>query len=139
MIALNDQDYKYAIQTFSNVYIGGRLNCDELCELDDVPSKFKDIACRVLKKEMGISCLEEYLMQMDEDCNTAQVLQQMQVIFKISFLQQKIDKTGKEISSYETKDYTYVKFMQLDRPDFINRVIIQELSFKKRHLMSVHM
>ena len=47
-----EEDYKYAIQDFSNVYLGARMTYQDLADYDGVPCKIKDAVYRIFLKEV---------------------------------------------------------------------------------------
>lgn len=137
---LSEQDFKYVIQDFSQVYIGARYSYEELVDSDDTPGRFQDAICRVFYKEVSPdTTIWEHLLALKEDSLGYLAFSQLRIHIKITALRENMDKKGKKKASYETKDLSLQEFMADERikqePD---QYLIQEISFKKRHLMMMH-
>lgn len=140
MIQLNEYDYKYVIQDFSNYYIGARFSYKELSENDNTPGRFKDALYRVFYKETDQNMtIGEHLFLLNESSMCYLAFSQLRIRIKVTCLMQKEDKKGNIKESYETKDYTLDEFLKEKQnwEDF-DQYLIQEISFKKRHLMMMH-
>lgn len=140
MIQLNEYDYKYVIQDFSNYYIGARFSYRELAENDNTPGRFKDALYRVFYKETDQDMtIGEHLFQLNENSMCYLAFSQLRIRIKVTYLMQKEDKKGNFKESYETKDYSLDEFLKEKQnwKDF-DQYLIQEISFKKRHLMMMH-
>lgn len=136
-----EEDYKYAIQDFSNVYLGARMTYQDLADYDGVPSKIKDAVYRIFFKEVsGDVTIAEHFMQLKEDSLSFMAYQQMRVSIKVISLVLKTDKKGKTKETYDIKDYSLQDFMSDEEihnhPD---QFMIQEISFKKRNMMLLHL
>lgn len=136
-----DEDYKYAIQDFSNVYLGARMTYQDLADYDDVPCKIKDAVYRIFLKEVSPDMtIADHLMQIKEDSLSFMAYQQMRVVVKVISLVLKTDKKGKTKETYDIKDYSLQDFMADEEihnhPD---QFMIQEISFKKRNMMLLHL
>lgn len=138
---LREEDYKYAIQDFSNVYLGARMTYQDLADYDGVPSKIKDAVYRIFFKEVSPDVtVAEHFMQLKEDSLSFMAYQQMRVSIKVISLVLKTDKKGKTKETYDIKDYSLQDFMSDEEihnhPD---QFLIQEISFKKRNMMLLHL
>lgn len=138
---LREEDYKYAIQDFSNVYLGARMTYQDLADYDGVPSKIKDAVYRIFFKEVSPDVtVGEHFMQLKEDSLSFMAYQQMRVSIKVISLVLKTDKKGKTKETYDIKDYSLQDFMSDEEihnhPD---QFLIQEISFKKRNMMLLHL
>lgn len=136
-----EEDYKYAIQDFSNVYLGARMTYRDLADYDGVPCKIKDAVYRIFLKEVsGDMTIAGHLMQIKEDSLSFMAYQQMRVSIKVISLVLKTDKKGKIKETYDIKDYSLQNFMSDEEihnhPD---QFMIQEISFKKRNMMLLHL
>lgn len=140
MIQLNENDYKYAIQDFSSYYFGARYSYKELAENDNTPGRFKDALYRVFYKETDPDMtVGEHLLRLNDDSMCYLAFSQLRIRIKVTSLIQKKDKKGNFKESYETKDYSLDDFLKekqnWEDPD---KYLIQEISFKKRHLAMMH-
>jgi hypothetical protein len=137
---LNEQDYKYVIQDFSNIYIGARFTYAQLVENDDTPGRLKDTIYRIFYKEVSPEIsVGEHLLSLQENSVCYLAYAQLRLQIKVTCLVQKEDKKGNFKEEYETRDYSLADFMKQEdirkNPD---RYLIQEISFKKRYLMMMH-
>lgn len=140
MIRLNEDDYKYVIQDFSNYYIGARFSYKELAENDNTPGRLKDALYRVFYKEVDQDMtLEEHLFHLNESSMCHLAFSQLRIRIKVTSLTLKEDKKGNLKESYETKDYSLDEFLkEKENWEDFDQYLIQEISFKKRHLMMMH-
>lgn len=140
MIQLGPDDYKYVIQDFSNVYVGANYTYGELVDSDDTPSRLADVVCRIFYREVDAQTkIADHLQAIKEDSACYMAFSQLRIQIKVTFVVNVQDKSGNCKEEYETKDYSLDAFMKevriQDNPD---GYLIQELSFKKRHLMMMH-
>lgn len=140
MTALNENDYKYVIEDFSNYYIGARLSYQELADDENTPGRLKDAVYRTFFKEISPSVtIGEHLLTLDDSSVCRMAYSQLRIRVKVTTLLQKTDKKGKLKEVYETKDYSLDEFLKQEEikenPD---QYLIQEICFKKRHLMMMH-
>lgn len=140
MIQLNENDYKYVIQDFSNYYIGARFSYKELAENDNTPGRFKDALYRVFYKETDQNMtIGEHLLQLNDSSMCYLAFSQLRIRIKVTALIQKADKKGNLKETYETKDYSLDDFLkEKENWEDPQQYLIQEISFKKRHLMMMH-
>lgn len=137
---LQDEDYKYAIQDFSNVYLGARMTYQDLADYDDVPCKIKDAVYRIFFKEVSPdTTIAEHLLALKEDSVSYMAYKQLRISIKVICLIRKTDKKGKMKETYDIKDYSLRDFMNNEElhahPD---RYMVQEISMKKRNMMLLH-
>ena len=123
-LEFQDEDYKYALQDFSNVYLGARMTYQDLADYDDVPCKIKDAVYRIFLKEDSVSYM---------------AYKQLHISIKVICLIRKTDKKGKMKETYDIKDYSLRDFMNNKElhahPD---QYMVQEISMKKRNMMLLH-
>lgn len=136
-----EEDYKYAIQDFSNVYLGARMTYQDLADYDGVPCKIKDAVYRIFLKEVSPDMtIADHLMQIKADSLSFMAYQQMRVAIKVISLVLKTDKKGKTKETYDIKDYSLQDFMaDEDIRNHPDQFMIQEISFKKRNMMLLHL
>lgn len=141
MTALNENDYKYLIEDFSNYYIGARLSYQELADNENTPGRLKDALYRTFFKEIDPSVtIEEHLRGLEDTSPCRLAFFQLRIRIKVTSLQQKADKKGNLKEVYETTDYSLEDFLKQEQiRENPQAYLIQEISFKKRHLMMMHM
>lgn len=140
MTDLNENDYKYVIQDFSSYYIGARLSYGELAENENTPGRFKDAVYRIFLKETDPAMtIGEHLISLEETSMCCLAFSQLRIRIKVTALIQKPDKKGNLKEVYETKDYSLDEFLkQKEIKENPEQYLIQEICFKKRHLMMMH-
>lgn len=140
MLTFNTEDYKYSIQDFSNVYLGGRLTYQELADREDVPGKIKDAVYRIFLKEISPELtIGEHLFRIKKDSQSYLAYHQIKINIKVICLELKPDKNGKIKDVYDSRDYSLDDFLSaeevMQNPEIY---MVQEISFKKRNLMLLH-
>ena len=136
---MQDNAYKYVIQDFTNVYIGALFTFEELIASDDCPVRFKDFTIRVICKDGGKErTISDMLLDLTDDSEIFGPLEKLKLKIKVTHLLKSLDKHGKETNTYETKELSVREFVDddyiHDEPD---KFLIQEISFKKRHLTTM--
>lgn len=140
MLEFNAEEYKYAMQDFSNVYLGARMTYQDLADHDDVPGKIKDAVYRIFLKEVSPDLsIGEHLLRLEDTSVSYMAYAQMRINVKVIFLVLKTDKKGKIKETYDIKDYSLADFMKdeeiKNHPD---QIMVQEISIKKRNMMLLH-
>ena len=139
MIQLRENDFKYVIQDISHVYIGVRMNYEEVGEHYDTPARLKSAIYRCIMEETPLDTLIcDHLPAIEKGSKSYYVYHQLGAKIKVGFFVKKVDKKGREREEYVGKKYSFDDFIQekkLHDPE--NHYIIQEISFSKRKLMSL--
>lgn len=140
MTTLNENDYKYVIEDFSNYYIGARLSYQELADNGNTPGRLKDAVYRIFFKETDPSMtIGEHLRGLGDASVCRMAFSQLHIRIKVTALVQKEDKKGNLKEIYETKDYSLDEFLKQEEiKENPEQYLIQEICFKKRHLMMMH-
>lgn len=133
-----DQSFKYVIQSFSDVYFGGRLTYEELEAADDTPLQLKKIINRVIRSEVPKTTrIEDHLIQLTEDSDSYTMYEQMKVKIEVDFFDVvKEDAKGKkehQSKSYSIKELVHAKELHGERRNFV----IREIYLKKLRLSFV--
>lgn len=133
-----DQDFKYVIQNFSNIYVGGRMTYEELAEADDAPLQLKKVVQRIIKREVPLqTMLCEHLLNLQEDSDSYLFFKQAKIGIEVVFLHE-VEKKKKKQTEYESKTYTFDQFVKAQELHGENRdFIIREVLFKKLKLASI--
>lgn len=133
-----DQDFKYVIQDFSNVYLGGRLTYEELVEADDAPLQLKQIVHRVIKKEVPITTvIQEHLLSLSEDSESFLMFKQLKIKVEVVF-SVLVKKGLREKEEYKSQTYTLEELMHAEELHGEKRnFLIREVRFKKLRLATV--
>ena len=136
---MDDNAYKYVLQDFTNVYIGALFTSEELIASDDCPVRFKDFVIRVICKDGDRNMtISERLLEIKENDEVYSQLQKLKLKIKVTHLLKSLDKHGNEKDTYETKELSIEDFVKDDYVhDEPGEFLIQEISFKKRHLTAM--
>lgn len=139
-MTLQENDYKYVLQTFGDIYIGTRYTYEELAAADAAPGKIKDAIYRVFMKDVGLdTTIQEHLLHLDEKSVSYMAYAQMRTMIKITKEVEKTDRKGNVKKVYETKDISLQDFMEhADLHANPDRYLIQEIIIKKRNMMLLH-
>ncbi|MBE5869818.1 MAG: hypothetical protein E7294_00940 [Lachnospiraceae bacterium] len=139
MIKLRENDFKYVIQDISHVYIGARMNYEEVGEHYDTPARLKSAIYRCIMEETPIETLIcDHLLAIKKGSKSYYVYHQLGAKIKVGYFVKKVDKKGREQEEYISRKYSFDDFMEeqsLWEKD--NDYIIQEIYFSKRKLMSL--
>ena len=136
---MDDNAYKYVLQDFTNVYIGALFTFEELIASDDCPVRFKDFVIRVICKDKDKSrTISDELLEIRENDEVYLQFQKLKLKIKVTHLLKSLDKHGNEKDTYETKELKIEDFVKDDYVhDEPGEFLIQEISFKKRHLTAM--
>lgn len=135
-----EQDFKYLIQSFSDVYIGARLTYEEAAEHVDMPGKLKTAIYRMvygneISKEESIG---EHLLRVQEKDMGYLFYSQLKIKIKVLFLQKVVDKKGIEKEKVCEKVYSMEQFVHDEQlREQKDSFVIQEIFFKKLHLSAL--
>ena len=135
----SDQDFKYVLQDFSNVYIGARLTYRQLTEQSDTPQRLSSaIFLYVFQNGLQDVRICDHLMQIEEKTMPCMIYMQLKAQIKVVEPVKKINKKGQESIEYKTRTYTAGEFIKnKELRQRIQPEQISEISFKKLHLMSL--
>lgn len=135
-----DRDFQYVLQDFSNVYIGARLTYRQLTEQDDTPQRLSSAIFQYLYKE-GLEDVRicDHLMSIQEETASCLIYAQLKAQVKVIQPVVKTDRRGQEIVEYKQQTYPVADFVQNKAlREQVQPEQIIEVTFKKLHLMSLH-
>lgn len=138
MIETTDQDFKYVIQNFSSIYVGGRMTYGELADNDDTPLQLKKAIQRVIKREVPLQTMIcHHLLNLPKDSDSFLLYQQAKISIEVVFLRE-VESKNKRHTEYKSKTYTFEQFvnaeeLHAEHEDFL----IREVLFKKLKLASI--
>ncbi|MBO6015021.1 MAG: hypothetical protein J6P60_00340 [Lachnospiraceae bacterium] len=130
------QDFKYIIQDFSNIYFGGRATYEELADWDDTPLQFKRTIRRVIKREVPLdTVVEDHLLCLDEDSDSYLLYSQLKACIEVVFDE---TQSGSHGAEYRSRSYTIEEFLRAEELHVLPRnFLVREVHFKKLRLLSV--
>lgn len=134
-----EQDFKYVMQNFSNVYIGARCTYEEAAEHMDMPGRLKTAIYRMVYS--GEITREEtiasHLLRLEKKDMGYLFYSQLKLQVKVLFLKRVMDKKGVEKETACEKIYSIEQFVedeQLKEQEQKDKMVVQEIFFKKLHL-----
>lgn len=137
-----DQDFKYAIEDLTNVYIGARWSYAEMLDQADIPHKFKIIVSRIILTEVAQDTTpENHIFYMTKDSGSYRAYKQMKARFRMSVWRDASERTakrGKAKSGYESREYPIdeiIDSVELHRKK--DTIIVEEIHISKLGLAGV--
>lgn len=132
-----EQDFKYIIQSFSEVFIGARLTYEEAAEHEDMPGKLKSAIYRLIYSEdVGREeTIGSHLLRLQEKDMAYLFYSQLKIKIKVLFPKTVVNKKGIEKEIAKEKLYTIKEFVQ-DKTlkEAQETFVIQEIFFGKLYL-----
>lgn len=132
-----EQDFKYIIQSFSDVFIGARFTYEEAAEHVDMPGKLKSAIYRMIysddvKREETIGA---HLLRLQEKDMGYLFYSQLKIKIKVLFPKTVVNKKGVQKETAIEKIYTVKEFVSDEKlKGKQEEFIVQEISFSKLHL-----
>ena len=100
-----DNDFKYVLQDFSNIYIGARSSYGELAENEDLPHKLREVIVRIFLTETAEDTTpENHLFYLRKDSASYRALKKMKARFRMSVWEEADGKKRKK-SGYVNREY----------------------------------
>ena len=100
-----DNDFKYVLQDFSNIYIGARSSYGELAENEDLPHKLREVIVRIFLTETTEDTTpENHLFSLTKDSASYRALKKMKARFRMSVWEEADGKKRKK-SGYVNREY----------------------------------
>ena len=119
-----NQDFKYVLQDFGNIYIGARYSYEEMLKSEEIPYKWKAIIRHYLLKETSPeTTMENHIFFMKEDDFAYETFQELKASFKMS-------------GHYESREYKISEIVQSEELHRkMDTIIVEELHLTKLALM----
>lgn len=135
----NENDFKYVLQDFSNVYLGARLTYGELVQAEDTPQRLCSAVYQYIYKEADAGTrICDHILSMKEGSSSYLVFSQLKGQIKVVFQETITDKKGKEKTQYTAKTYSISDIVSSEElRNSISPDQITEYTFKKLHLVSL--
>ena len=128
-----NQDFKYVLQDFGNIYIGARYSYEEMLKSEEIPYKWKAIIRHYLLKETSPdTTMENHIFFMKEDDFAYETFQELKASFKMSVWIEADGKRHKH-GHYESREYKISEIVQSEELHRkMDTIIVEEL-----HLLSL--
>lgn len=131
------EDYKYAMQDLSNLYIGAKYTMDEILEEENISFKFRMVTERyILPESDREDTLETHLYYLDPKSFIVKIYKQLKAKVKVSVIEEKKSADGSGRKSYCTRVMTPEELSAVPVAEKEQKgMVIQELSINKLALM----
>lgn len=135
----NENDFKFVIQNFSDIFIGLRMTYTELADAEDTPQKLKTAVYMYVLPEAGEDIrICDHILTVDESSKTYDVFSRLKGKFKVMLPVEITDRKGKTRTEYRENLLTMKEIVS--NPDLkkqINPDYMLEYKFSKLHLGSL--
>lgn len=134
---MENNDFKYIIQDFNNIYIGARWTYQEMTEHKDIPFKWKAVIAHYLSKDADLNMkFEDHLFAMTEHDFSYQTYLQLKAKVKVSVWETKKGLFGTK-SGYVSKEYSIADIITNQQlHECREHIIVEELRLSKMSLMT---
>lgn len=134
-----ENDYKFVMQNFSDIFIGLRLTYKELADAEDTPQKLKTAIYMYIMSEAGENIrICDHILSIDENSKTYDVFSRLKGKFKVMIPVQITDRKGKTRTEYREKNLTIKELVgDEELKKQINPDYMMEYKFSKLHLGSL--
>lgn len=139
MTAGYDNDFKFVMQNFSDVFIGLRLTYRELAEAEDTPQKLKTAVYQYILSEAGEDTrICDHVLKMTDESKAYMVFSQLKGKFKVMLPVEITDRKRKTRTEYREKILTVAELVGDEKlKEQINPDYMMEFKFSKLHLGSL--
>ena len=135
----NENDFKFVLQDFSNIYIGMRMTYKEMAEADDTPQRLKTALYMYVIPETGEDMrVCDHVLTMTSDSKAYMVFSQLKGKFKVVVPVSVTDRKGKTHIEYREQLYKVSELVAKDddrahlKPEYV-----MEYKFSKLHLAAL--
>lgn len=135
----NENDFKFVMQNFSDIFIGLRLTYKELAEAEDTPQKLKTAVYMYILAEAGEDTrICDHVLTIDETSKAYMVFSQLKGKFKVMLPVEMTDRKGNKRTEYREKNLTMKELVEdTEIKGRINPEYMMEFKFSKLHLGSL--
>lgn len=135
----NENDFKFVMQNFSDIFIGLRQTYGELADAEDTPQKLKTAIYMYIMAEAGENIrICDHILTIDEECKTYDVFSRLKGKFKVMVPVEITDRKGKTRTEYREKNLTIKELVEdAELKMQINPEYMMEYKFSKLHLGSL--
>jgi len=135
----NENDFKFVMQNFSDVFFGLRLTYKELAEAEDTPQKLKTAVYQYILAEAGEDTrICDHVLTMNADSKAYMVFSQLKGKFKVMLPVEITDRKGRVRTEYREKSLKVSELVSDEQlKGQINPDYMMEFKFSKLHLGSL--
>ena len=135
----NENDFKFVMQNFSDIFIGLRMTYSELGDAEDTPQKLKTAVFMYILPEAGEDIrICDHLLTIDEKSKTYDVFARLKGKFRVMLPVEITDRKGRIRTEYREKILTIQQLVgDEELKKQINPEYMMEYKFSKLHLGSL--
>ncbi len=135
---MNDNDYKYILDSLSLLQLGSRYTYRELLENIDISYKYRCIIKKIILQEVAEdTTLESHLYYMQPDSESCRAYQQLRARIRVYVPIRKKHLGGREEVSYEERVLTPEELAAITpQQKELMGMIVSELQLSKMGLMN---
>lgn len=135
----NENDFKFVMQNFSDIFIGLRMTYSELGDAEDTPQKLKTAIFMYIMAEAGENIrICDHLLTIDEKSKTYDVFARLKGKFRVMLPVRVTDRKGNVRTEYREKILTIQQLVgDEELKKQINPEYMMEYKFSKLHLGSL--
>ena len=135
----NENDFKFVMQNFSDIFIGLRMTYGELADAEDTPQKLKTSVYMYIMAEAGEDIrICDHLLTIDDKSKTYDIFARLKGKFKVMLPVELTDRKGRTRTEYREKILTIAQLVGDDQIKAqINPEYMTEYKFSKLHLGSL--
>ena len=135
----NENDFKFVMQNFSDVFIGLRMTYSELGDAEDTPQKLKTAVFMYILPEAGEDIrICDHLLTIDEKSKAYDVFARLKGKFRVMLPVEITDRKGRTRTEYREKILTIRQLVgDEELKKQINPEYMMEFKFSKLHLGSL--
>nr|MBQ8252224.1 hypothetical protein [Lachnospiraceae bacterium] len=135
----NENDFKFVLQDFSNIYIGMRMTYKEVAEADDTPQRLKTALYMYVLPEIGEDMrVCDHVLSMTSESRAYMVFCQLKGKLKVMVPVEVTDRKGNTRIEYREQLYAIKDFVdKAELKEKLKPEYIMEYKFSKLHLASL--
>jgi len=135
----NENDFKFVLQDFSNIYIGMRMTYKEMAEAEDTPQRLKSALYMYVLPETGEDMrVCEHVLTMTPESRAFEVFKQLKGKFKVMTPIAVKGRRGNVRVEYKEQLYTVGDIVNSpELKEHLKPEYIMEYKFSKLHLAAL--
>ena len=135
----NENDFKFVMQNFSDVFLGLRMTYNELADHEDTPQKLKTAIYMYILPEAGENIrVCDHILMVNEKSKAYDVFARLKGKFKVMIPVEITDRKGKTRTEYREKNLTIQELVgDEELKKQIHPEYMMEYKFSKLHLGSL--
>lgn len=135
---MENKDFKYLVQDFSNLYLGKELTYDDIWNMEDTPFKLKAILNHYILKDVPKDTrMIDHLCELSKQDISYFTFEQLKLQIKLNYIVVKKNIFKKTITCHVSKSVGIKEFMNEYKQLFLNGdITLEEMVVSKLALMA---